>query len=617
MQRSLAPVLLLWLVAGLPGCATDQPAGHPAPDSQPDFDTQEIERLDAWFEARFQAALARSPQLQATLGIKDDYDKWDDISDARARDEHAIVERELEELRGSFDPAKLDSTSRLSYELFEYASERELAGFEWRFHSYPVNQMFGLQSRIPAFLINIHRISSQSDAQAYIARLRGIEPLFEQLAVLLDERARLGIVPPKFVFPYVIQDCRNILTGEPFDDSGEDSTLLADFRAKVLALDIPAADRQALVAEAERALVDHVGPAYRGLLAELQALAKLGTDDDGVWKHPDGERFYAYALRNITTTDLTAAEIHALGLAEVDRIHAEMRAIMAQVGFEGDLADFFVHLREDPRYYYPDTDEGRQAYLARVDEILAAMTAKLGTAFDTLPNAELVAKRVESFREKSAGKAFYSRSAPDGSRPGVYYANLYDMRDMPRYEAEALVYHEGLPGHHMQIAIAGELEDIPRFRRIGGYTAFIEGWGLYSEFLGKEMGFYQDPYSDFGRLAMELWRACRLVVDTGIHQLGWTREEAIDYLLANTSASRGQSRKAIERYIVMPAQATAYKIGMLRILAVRQQAHSELGDRFELRRFHDTILRSGALPLPILENVVADWVAAEQAAGPP
>jgi uncharacterized protein (DUF885 family) len=314
----------------------------------------------------------------------------------------------------------------------------------------------------------------------------------------------------------------------------------------------------------------------------------------------------------MTTTDLTAGEIHQIGLDEVARIHGEMQAIMTQVGFEGTLQEFFEFMRTDPQFYKPETEEGKAEYLAEAVAAIETMKGDLPKLFNTFPKADMEVKAVEAFREKSAGKAFYSRPAPDGSRPGIYYANLYSMADMPTYQLEALAFHEGIPGHHMQIAIAQELEGIPSFRKFGGYTAYSEGWGLYSELVPKELGYYSDPYSDFGRLAMEIWRAARLVVDTGLHDKRWTREQAVQYLMDNTPNPQGDCEKAIDRYIVMPGQATAYKIGMLKIVELRERARTQLGDAFDIREFHDIVLRDGAVPLAVLEETVDAWLAGKK-----
>jgi uncharacterized protein (DUF885 family) len=379
-----------------------------------------------------------------------------------------------------------------------------------------------------------------------------------------------------------------------------------NYEQRVAGLDIEEAEKERLLAEGHEALLSWV-PAYESLIAAMETQKAGAMEGDGVWRLPDGDDFYAARLASFTTTDMTAEEIHQAGLDNVERIHAEMHAIMEEVGYEGSLQEFFVFMREDEQFYYPTTDEGRQAYLAEATAIIDTITERLPEYFITLPEHELEVRRVEEFRERSAGKAFYSRPAPDGSRPGIYYANLYDMADMPIYQMEALAYHEGSPGHHMQLSIMTDL-DVPAFRRFGGFTAYTEGWGLYTEYLPLEMGFYEDPYSNFGRLAMELWRAARLVVDTGLHHEQWTREEAIDWLVENTPNSRGDSTRAIERYIVMPGQATAYMIGMIKILELREDAQERLGDRFDIREFHEVVLRDGAVPLEVLEELVDQWV---------
>lgn len=428
----------------------------------------------------------------------------------------------------------------------------------------------------------------------------------QQLEEALEERAKAGIIAPKFVFAYVLSDSRNIISGAPFDQT-DDSAIWADFQRKVAKLAIDDAQRNKLLDEAKQALTAQVKPAYDKLIAYVETLEKRADTKDGVWKFRDGEAFYNNALARTTTTHMTADEIHQLGLAEVDRIHQEMRAIMKKVGFEGDLKAFFKFMREDKQFYYPDTEEGRTAYLDDAKALIDNISSRLDEVFFVKPKAPMIVKRVEAFREKSAGKAFYNQPTPDGSRPGTYYANLYDMEAMPKYQMEALAYHEGTPGHHMQIAIAQELQGIPKFRKFGGYTAYIEGWGLYSEFFPKEMGLYKDPYSDFGRLAMELWRSCRLVVDTGIHAKRWTREQGIQYYVNNTPNAESDAIKMVERHIVMPSQATAYKIGMLKIVDIREKAKAIMGDKFDIREFHTLVLKNGPLPLDVLEAKVMNW----------
>ncbi|RZF77672.1 DUF885 domain-containing protein [Pseudoalteromonas sp. CO325X] len=598
------------LLAGCQGTPANNSTANSAPVQQQVVQS-EVAKANAFFEEVFNRNVMRSPVYQTYMGIKKDYDKWDDESEARAKEDLALAKKDLATL-ATIDRAKLDANTQISYDLMQQNLEQSIADYQWRYHNYPVNQMFGTHSMVAAFLINQHQISSVEDAKAYIARLNGVPKLFTQLQTNLQTRADKGIIAPKFVFPHVIEASQNIIKGAPFGGD-KDSTLLADFKRKVDKLDIDNGDKSALVAEATEALQVSVKPAYNGLISYLQQLEKRADNRDGAWKFPDGKAFYNTMLERTTTTDLSAEQIHAIGLAEVQRIHDEMRAIKEKVGFEGDLKAFMEFMKTDEQFYYPDTEAGREAYLNEAIRVIDDMKGRLDELFLVKPEAGLKVKRVEAFREKSAGKAFYQQPAPDGSRPGVYYANLYDMEAMPTYQLEALAYHEGIPGHHMQIAIAQELEGVPNFRKYGRFTAYTEGWGLYSELLPKEMGLYQDPYSDFGRLAMELWRACRLVVDTGIHAKRWTRQQGIDYYVNNTPNATSDAVKMVERHIVMPSQATAYKIGMLKIVELREQAKKALGDKFDIREYHNIVLKNGPVPLNLLEEMVAEWVASKQA----
>lgn len=598
------------LLAGCQGTPANNSTANSAPVQQQVVQS-EVAKANAFFEEVFNRNVMRSPVYQTYMGIKKDYDKWDDESEARAKEDLALAKKDLATL-ATIDRAKLDANTQISYDLMQQNLEQSIADYQWRYHNYPVNQMFGTHSMVAAFLINQHQISSVEDAKAYIARLNGVPKLFTQLQTNLQTRADKGIIAPKFVFPHVIEASQNIIKGAPFGGD-KDSTLLADFKRKVDKLDIDNGDKSALIAEATEALQVSVKPAYNGLISYLQQLEKRADNRDGAWKFPDGKAFYNTMLERTTTTDLSAEQIHAIGLAEVQRIHDEMRAIKEKVGFEGDLKAFMEFMKTDEQFYYPDTEAGREAYLNEAIRVIDDMKGRLNELFLVKPEAGLKVKRVEAFREKSAGKAFYQQPAPDGSRPGVYYANLYDMEAMPTYQLEALAYHEGIPGHHMQIAIAQELEGVPNFRKYGRFTAYTEGWGLYSELLPKEMGLYQDPYSDFGRLAMELWRACRLVVDTGIHAKRWTRQQGIDYYVNNTPNATSDAVKMVERHIVMPSQATAYKIGMLKIVELREQAKKALGDKFDIREYHNIVLKNGPVPLNLLEEMVAEWVASKQA----
>jgi uncharacterized protein (DUF885 family) len=567
----------------------------------------ESERANALFEEIFMDGVMRSPMFQSYLGIKKDQDKWDDLSEKRTHEELQITKDNLVKVN-AIDISQLDPQAKVSWDLMKQNLEEEIEDFKWRFHNYPLNQMFGIHSQIPSLLINQHSIADVTDAEAYIARLQAIVPLFEQVIEGINLRAEKGIIAPQFVYPYVISDSQNIIKGMPFSE-GEDSTLLADFSGKINALEIEQTEKDALIKKAISALKSGVKPGYENLIKAVKVLQAKANTENGAWKFPDGEAFYNNALARTTTTDLTAPQIHQLGLSEVARIHEEMKVIMLKVGFKGDLPAFFEFMRNDIQFYYDDSEQGKAKYLSEATSLIDIMKTRLDELFIVKPKAELNVKAVEAFREKSAGKAFYQRPSMDGTRPGTYYANLYRMSDMPTYQMEALAYHEGIPGHHMQLAIAQELKGIPKFRKFGRFTAYTEGWGLYSEFLPKEIGMYSDPYSDFGRLAMELWRACRLVVDTGIHAMKWDREKGIEYYMINTPNPKGDAIKMVERHIVAPSQATAYKIGMLKILELRQKAKIALGEKFDIREFHEVVLKNGPLPLNVLAQYVDGYIA--------
>lgn len=564
-------------------------------------------KLAEFFKEYDDQELSFSPLSKAYRGIRDaDYGKWNDPSEAAEIANYERGQAALAKMEAEFDKDRLSESSQLSYRLFQARAERSRKAFPFRRNDYVFDQMNGAQSQIPAFMINIHRVANIADAGAYVSRLYGVGPLIESLVAQSADRANDGIMVPDWVFPYVISDAQNVISGAPFTE-GDDSPIFEDLKKKVNALDISESEKSDLIARGKEALTDSLKPAYEKLISEMERQQKMAGDVDGVWRFENGAAYYAERLQNYTTTDLTADEIHQIGLDNVARIHDLMRKIMADVGFEGSLQEFFVHLRTGDQYFHTS----REDYLAEAKAKLAEMEKKLPEFFNTLPDAPFVIKPVEAFREKSAGKAFYQSPAPDGSRPGTYYVNLYDLKSMSKTELEALAYHEALPGHHLQRAIQTELGDLPAFRKFGGVTAYSEGWGLYTEELGKDMGFYTDPYSDFGRLGMELWRACRLVVDTGIHDKKWSREKAIQYLTDNTPNPDGDIRKAIERYIVYPGQATAYMIGKLKILELRERAQSKLGDRFTMGDFHDIILKSGPVPLNIMEERIDHWIASE------
>ena len=597
--------LVLLASLGLAACTTTQTETSTAPIASAEASAAQVPAdIDTLFDRYDAAQLQMSPLTKAYRGIRDeDYGAWGDFSDQAEVREQTLLQDTAAAMRKGYDVAALSSQDALSYRLFDAMAKRSASLFPYRDYGYIFDQMSGAQSQLPAFLINIHAVQNADQAADYVSRIDGLGDVIDTLTAQSRARADAGVMPPDWVYPYVISDIENLLNG------ADGNAILSDFAQKVDELDIDENLKTGLNGGARDAWWDSAVPAYQRLLAEMKRQQAIAPTDDGIWRFPEGEAYYAALLKNYTTTDLTADQIHRIGLENVARIHDEMRAIMDQVGFEGSLQEFFEFTRTDDRFYY-DT---REAYLADAQARLDAMEAKLPEFFATLPKAPLQVKPVEAFREKSAGKAFYQSPAPDGSRPGTYYVNLYNLKDMSKNELEALAYHEGLPGHHLQRTIQTELGDVPPFRRFGGVTAYTEGWGLYSEELGKDMGFYTDPYADFGRLQMELWRACRLVVDTGIHSKRWSREQAIQYLKDNTPNPEGDIRKAIERYVVYPGQATAYMIGKLKIMELREQARAELGEDFDIRAFHDAVLLSGPVPLDILEENVEAWVAARSA----
>lgn len=573
----------------------------------------ESAKANAFFDRVFDESIDRSPMAQGYLGIKKDHDKWDDFSEANRLAELAISVRELAALKATVNFDLLDEQTKLGYRLFVTQAEQSIEGWKWHDHDYVFTQMGGQHTDAPAFLINFHTVDTVADARAYVARLQTMPVMFTQLIARAEAQAARGILPPKFVYPLLIESCREIISGAPFEAGDKKSALLEDFEGKVGALtDADGATKAQLLADGQAALVGSVKPAYDKLIALFEAQEKAATDDDGVWKLPEGRDYYNFMLRTHTTTTLTADEVHELGLREVARIHAGMMEIARKTGFQGDLAAFLKFMRDDPQFSYPSTEEGRAAYIRRAEAAIAAMTARLDEFFGVKPKAPLIVKKVEPFREKGSPAAFYYQPSADGSRPGIYYVNTLDMRGLPIWELETLAHHEAIPGHHMQIAISQELENMPKFRRFGGYNAYAEGWALYAEYFPKEFGFYQDPYQDFGRLSDELLRAVRLVVDTGIHAKRWTRRQVLDYFGANTAASAVETLAETNRYIVIPGQATGYKVGMIKILELRELAKRELGEKFDLRAYHDLVLKNGALPMSLLEENVRAWIAAQK-----
>jgi len=595
--------------------ASDSQAGQ-AGDSVAQEALSESQRLNSWFDAKYEELLQLSPIQLTFLGRKERNNELDDFSMAGADAQLEWARAAVAEMQREFDYEQLDAETKTSWDIWMYQYEQSERAVQFRNNGLTFEQMNGAQSFLPTFLISFHLVEEAADVEALISRIRESARALDQLLVTAQESAQLGVITPGFALDGVIQQSRNVISGVPFTE-GEDSALWSDAKTDVQALVTAGALDQLradeLLEQARVALMEDFGPAYERVIAWAEAEKfKVPEVSTGLVSQPNGLAYYNYLLETQTTTSLTADEIHQIGLTDVARLRSEMEAVKELAGFSGTLQEFFVMLREtrdDERFYYPNDDTGRQGYIDDATAAIENIKAQLPNYFRTLPQADLVVRRVEAFREQDGAAQHYYPGTPDGSRPGVYYAHLSDMNAMPKSEMEVIAYHEGLPGHHMQISIAQELQGIPMFRTQAGFTAYSEGWGLYSEYLASEMpDTYVDPYSKFGRLMSEMWRAIRLVVDTGLHAKGWTEQEAVDYFAANSSVPLTAIRSEVQRYIVMPGQATSYKIGMNKFLELRAHAREELGDDFDIRDFHDTVLLGGAMPLALLERRVMQWI---------
>ena len=572
------------------------------------------EEINTWFDVQYEELIQMSPLQLTAQGRKDRYGEIDDLSEEGEDKTLAWMETSVKELKEKFPYESLSEEAKISYDLWVYQYEMEKADQEYRRMNYVFNQMMGAHTQLPNMIINFHKVDDASDLEALISRYNEAGRAINQLLERAKLQTKSGVRPPKFAYEFVIEQSKALISGQPFGNGGDrNSPVWNDALEKIEALEksgkITEEQAEQFRSQAKENLLNSFQPAYSDLIEWLESeLPNLEESPTGVSRHEMGNAFYAQKLKSSTTTNLTADQIHQIGLQEVKRIQEEMLAIKDQVGFEGDLKEFFQFVNSDPQFFFPNTDEGRQAYLDQSTAFLDDIKKKLPDYFGILPKADLVVKRVEAFREQDGAPQHYNQGTPDGSRPGTYYVHLSDMNAMPKTTMEGVAYHEGNPGHHMQVSIAQELESVPKFRTQMGFNAYVEGWALYSETLAKEMGQYQNPYYDFGRLVNEIWRAIRLVVDTGIHSKGWTEADAIKYFSENSSIAPGAIEAEVKRYMVMPGQATGYKIGMLKIQELRKNAEAELGDNFDLKGFHDTVLGGGALPLDILEKVVGRWV---------
>jgi len=567
-----------------------------------------------WFYARAfvkfslqQPELLTSMRMLERFGIRGHNARFADAS-PQAADDTLDYWRQEYEVFQRYNRERYSGQALLSYDVFDFFMSNTLADADrWRYHNFPVNQMFGAQSNLPNFMTQQHLIDDERGAEHYIARLNLFDRQFSDIIEGLRIREEHDILPPSFAVTKVIAQVEGFLDSAP-----DEHMLVAQFNDSLKALEdngISARRRDELTDKAIAAVENSVYPGYRELLAYLRELEPKATSNDGVWRLPDGEAFYRQAIRQHTTTDMPADEIHAIGLAEVERIGEEMDAILRDQGLtEGSIGERVQQLSEHEDQLYPDTEAGREQILADYQAIIDEIDPAMDDYFNLRPSTGVEVRRVPEFSEATAPGAYYQPPSMDGQRPGVFFANLRDVSEIPKFGMRTLAYHEGVPGHHFQIAITQQLDGLPLFRRMLPFTAYSEGWALYAEQLAWEIGFQEDPLDNLGRLQAEMFRAVRLVVDTGLHHKRWSREEAIDYMLEHTGMGRNDVVAEIERYLVMPGQALAYKVGMLKILELRERAQEALGEAFDIRDFHDQILGNGALPLTLLEQVVDEWI---------
>lgn len=564
----------------------------------------------SWFYERVFAEYAvNDPEMLTQLGILRPLglrfyeDKLTDSSPAREDQMAAKLKRDLATLE-QYKRDDLTEEGKLSYDVLHYFLSMQVKGDAYRFHNYPVNQLFGVQNGYPRFMVESHPVEDLTGARSYVKRLELVSEKFAGVLAGLKQRTEKGIVPPRFVLEKVILEMQQFIAPTP-----DQNVLYLEFEKKLAKLALPPEQRDELLVSAKAAIGNQVYTAYRGLIDYYQVLLPTMANNNGVWSLPNGDAYYDYEVQANTTTSMGADEIHALGLSEVARIETEMDQILRQAGYvDGDLSARIEQLSRSPEQLYSNDDAGREQILRDYQSIIDEISKGLDPYFDLRPKAGIEVKRVPAFAEKTAPGAYYNGPAMDGSRPGVFYANLRDTAETPRFGMRTLAYHEGVPGHHFQIAIMQELKGVPTFRRLLPFTAYNEGWALYTEQLAWEIGFQKNPLDNLGRLQAEMFRAVRLVVDTGLHRKRWTREQAIDYMRAKTGMAEGEVTSEIERYLVNPGQALAYKVGMLKILALREKAKAELGERFDIRAFHNEVLSHGALPLAILEQVIDRYI---------
>ncbi len=560
----------------------------------------ETERLHELLKVDWAYTMAVFPEYATYVGIPDYDAKWTDLSPAAIAERRALTSRPLTIL-AAIDRARLAPPDQVSYDLFKRQAEEAVEGTRFPTELYQVTQLGGIQQDA-AQLFSAMPKATVAQLEKQLARLEALPVVVDEVIALLEEGLRRGVTPPQITLRDVPQQVLNQIPDEAFK-----SPLLTGFSD--LPPTVPGEEGTRLRAEAAKTYAGKVKPAFQRLEAYLsKKYLPAARTTTGASSLPDGAAWYAWQIKTQTSTDLTAQAIHDIGLAEVKRIRAEMEKVKTQTGHAGTMAEFFVYLRTDPRFFFTNKEDLLRAYR----DIAKRADPQLMKLFKTLPRATYGVLPVPAYAEKSQTTAYYYPGAIETGRPGYFYANTYALETRPKWEMQPLTLHEAVPGHHLQLSLAQELGELPDFRRYGGYTAFVEGWGLYSESLGEEMGFYSDPYDKFGQLTFEMWRAIRLVVDTGIHSLGWSREQAIQLFKDNTSKSEHDIVVEVDRYMVWPGQALAYKLGELKIKEMRAYATRELGRKFDVRLFHDEVLRNGAVPLSVLDANIKSWVAAQK-----
>ena len=586
--------LLIMVAVLLAACAPED-----APDEADNDAEQAVEDLHALFDDEWERRLEENPTFAARQGDERYNDRWPDQS-AEAIEARREATRDALDRLLAIDREVLPEKEQLNYDLFRYDYENSIAGFEHDSHLIPLNQRGGIQ--------NAHRITDALDFdrahhyEDWIARLEGFGEYMDQTIALMERGLETGWTLPQIIAERIPPQIESQLVDEP-----EDSGFYAPFKDMPERIDDD--ERDALRESGLAAVEDVVLPAYERFHEFFTEKYIPGAKESlGARDFPNGEEYYAHVAASHTTTELTPEEIHEIGLDEVERIRAKMKDIKQELDFDGDLLDFFEYLRTDEKFFFEDPDDLLQYYKAESKRI----DPKLPAFFKTMPRMPYGVRPIPDEIAPDTTTAYYSRPSGDGRRAGYYYVNLYRPETRPKWEVPALSVHEAVPGHHFQIALAQELEDVPQFRRHMSPTAFTEGWALYTEYLAHEMDVYRDEYEEMGQLAYEMWRAVRLVLDTGIHMMDWERDEAIEFFEENAPRASHDIRNEVDRYIAWPGQALAYKIGELRIRELRQKAEDELGDDFDIREFHDAVLLQGAVPLEVLEDIIAEWIEEQQ-----